>query len=60
MNTLCTPVLTTMEFKTVTLSYRFADKWFEKEFKTNDPEWREALKVAVENGSAVKIYYDLK
>jgi plasmid rolling circle replication initiator protein Rep len=47
-----------MEFKTVTLSYRFADKWFEKEFKTNDPEWREALKVAVENGSQVKLSYE--
>ena len=49
-----------MESKTVTLSYRFSGKWFENEFKTDDPEWREALKVAVENGSAVKIYYDLK
>ena len=58
MNTPCTPVLTTMESKTVTLSYRFSDKWFEKEFKTNDPEWREALKVAVESGSAVKISYE--
>jgi plasmid rolling circle replication initiator protein Rep len=47
-----------MESKTVTLSYRFSDKWFEKEFKTNDPEWREALKVAVESGSAVKISYE--
>jgi plasmid rolling circle replication initiator protein Rep len=58
MNALCTPVLTTMEAKTVTLSYRFSDKWFEKEFKTDDPEWREALKVAVENGSQVKLSYE--
>jgi plasmid rolling circle replication initiator protein Rep len=47
-----------MESKTITLSYRFSDKWVEKEFKTDDPEWREALKVAVENGSAVKLSYE--
>jgi plasmid rolling circle replication initiator protein Rep len=46
-----------MESKSITLSYRFSDKWIEKEFKTNDPEWREALKVAVENGSQVKLSY---
>jgi hypothetical protein len=47
-----------METKTVTLSYRFSGKWIEKEFKTNDPQWREALKVAVENGSQVKLSYE--
>jgi plasmid rolling circle replication initiator protein Rep len=43
---------------TITIFHRFSDKWFEKEFKTDDPEWREALKVAVENGSAVKLSYE--
>ena len=48
----------TMESKSLTLSYCLAGNWVENEFKTDDPQWRETLKVAVESGSAVKISYE--
>jgi hypothetical protein len=47
-----------MESKSLTLSYCLAGNWVENAFKTDDPQWRETLKVAVESGSQVKISYE--
>jgi hypothetical protein len=43
--------------KSIAISFYEKGTWVEQTYKTNDPNWKEALKFLVANNSQVKINY---
>jgi hypothetical protein len=41
----------------IAISFYEKGTWIEQTYKTNDPNWKEALKLLVSNHSRVKIIY---